>query len=50
MSSPEPSYPTISDHEYSNIGKAQEEKYLKTNPMNMIEGLKEEMNKSLKEI
>lgn len=49
MSSPEPGYLTISGHEYYNIGKAQE-KGLKINSMTVIEGLKEEMNKSPKEI
>lgn len=49
MSPPELSYPTTASPEYSNTAKA-EENYLKTNVMKMIVILKEEVNKSLKEI
>lgn len=49
MSLPEPGYPTIAGSEYSNINKAQEND-LNTNYMKMLEALKEEINKSVKEI
>lgn len=46
---PEAGYPTIAGSEYSNISKAQEND-LNTNDMKMLEALKEEINKSVKEI
>ena len=49
MSPSEHSYPTTATSKYSNTAEAQEED-LKTNFMKMIGILKEEMNKSLKEI
>lgn len=49
MSSPELSYPTTENPEYSKITEAHE-KDLKTNLMEMIEFLKEEVNRSFKEI
>lgn len=48
MSPPEPSYSTRAGFDYSNVPESQQ-KDLKTNCMKMIESLKNEMNKSLKE-
>lgn len=48
MSSTEPRYPTTTGPEYINIAEEQVE-ILKTKYIKMIEVLKEEINKSLKE-
>ena len=48
MSPPEPSYRTAASPDYSNTTKAKENE-LKINFMKIIEVLKEEINKSLKE-
>lgn len=49
MSPPEPSHPITESPEYSNIMEEKEDN-LKINFMMMIEVLKKEMSKSLKEI
>jgi hypothetical protein len=49
MALPEPNYSTTEITEYSNMVEAQENN-LNYNFMKIIESLKEEMNKSLKEI
>ena len=48
MAQLKPIYPTIASSKYSNIAEAHEN-HFKTNFMNVIEAIKEEINKHLKE-
>lgn len=49
MAPPEPSYPNIASPGCPNTAEAQDDD-LKSNPIEMIENFKKEMNKSLKEL